>query len=204
MSVVKFAQLPADFQNAISTTAGVVLNAFDPSAPGEASAIQQAIQFATSGGVNVSCKMTYKDYGADVDNCPKNTKELAEVESVECMMSGTGVTVTSDSAASMIGPADNATASDLETVTPRMHLKQEDFKPLWYVCPYGTQGGWAAVELANALSEGGFSWQSTDKEKGKFAFSYRGYSSLEAPDVVPFKFYLKKTDTAAVQQLNAA
>ena len=199
-----YAQLPADFQNAISTTAGVVLSDFDPSGSNTAEAIQTSVLFATSGGVNVSCKYTFKDYGSDIDNCPKNTKELLDVESVECMLSGTGVTITSEAAKSMLGLADKSTEISLDTVTPRINVKTSDFADLWYVCPYGTQGGFVAIKLSNALSDGGLSMQSTDLEKGKFAFSYKGYSSINAPTVVPFTFYLKATDASKTMNVKAA
>lgn len=198
----KYAQLPADIQDAITTTAGIMLSEFTPETPGTQQEIQQKILFATSGGVSVSCKFSFRDHGADIDNCPKGSMELNDVDTVECMMSGTAATVTGASAAMAIGPADDepATSGGVETVTPRMNIKLEDYKTMWYVCPYGTQHGFVAIEMNNALSDGGFAWQSTDREKGKGAFSFKGYPSLANPTAVPFKIYIKKTDTAEVQQ----
>lgn len=186
-----FSQLPKDVQNALSANAGIVLKQFNPAEVGEDTAIQQNIMFATSGGVSTSCVFTYKDFGADIDNCPKNSKEMLQVESVECTMSGTAVTITSEAAVSLLGQADKQTSSSLDTVTPRMNIQDKDFQSLWYVCPYGTKNGFIAVELKNALSTGGLSIQSTDLEKGKFAFSYKGYTSLAKPKEVPFTFYVK-------------
>ena len=186
-----YAQLPDALQDCLATSAGIVLSDFDPNGSHEAETIKSSILFATSGGVNTSCVFTYKDNGEDVDNCPKNTKELLEVESVECTMSGTAVTLTDSSALSLLGAADKS-GSDVIELAPRMDLKSEDFKALWYVCPYGKKGGFAAVKLDNALSTGGFAMQSEDNAKGKFAFSYKGYSSLTAPEAVPFRFYLRK------------
>ena len=189
----KFAQLPEDMQEALATGAGVMLSEFDPSNPGEAETIRSKILFATSGGVNPTCVATISDWGEDIDNCPKNTKELAHVDSWECAMSGTAITVTDSVLTSLLAAAD---AKDGE-ITPRMKLKPEDFKNIWYVCPYGTQGGFVAIELMNALSSGGLSLQSSDKAKGQWSFNYTGHTSIDKPDEVPMKFYLKASSGAA-------
>lgn len=194
----KFAQLPEDMQEALATGAGIVLKEFDPSNPGEDSAIRANILFATTGGVNPVCVATITDFGEDIDNCPKNTKELAQIEGWDCSMSGTAITVKGGVLRSLLAAADAQGDSEgLHTVTPRMKLKSEDFATLWYVCPYGTQDGFIAIELNNALSTGGLSLQSGDKAKGQWAFSYKGYTSIDNPDVVPMKFYLKASASAS-------
>ena len=194
----KFAQLPEDMQEALATGAGIVLKEFDPSNPGEDSAIRANILFATTGGVNPVCVATITDFGEDIDNCPKNTKELAQIEAWDCSMSGTAITVNGGILRSLLAAADAQGDSEgLNTVTPRMKLSPEDFDTLWYVCPYGTQGGFIAIELMNALSTGGLSLQSADKGKGQWAFSYKGYTSIDNPDVVPMKFYLKASASAS-------
>lgn len=193
-----FVQLPENIRETIATEAGILLSDFDPENPGEAEAVKANIVLATSGGVSVSCVATYKDFGSDIDNCPKNTMELAEVDGYECTISGTGVTVDANSAKFSMGAATSTTSeSGVTTIQPTMTLKSEHFKTMWYVCPYGTSGGFVAVKLENALSAGGFSMQSTEREKGKFAFNYKGYSSLTNPNKVPFTFYVKPSATAA-------
>jgi hypothetical protein len=198
-----FVQLPDDLRESISTEAGILLTDFDPENPGDAEAIKANIIMATSGGVSASCVATLKDFGSDIDNCPKNTMELAEIEGYECTIAGTGVTVNVASAKSMMGAADSQTSeSGVTEIAPTMTLKTEHFKTLWYVCKYGTAGGFVAVKLENALSTGGFSMQSTDREKGKYAFSYKGYSSIENPTEVPFKYYIKPSAGAEAAQVN--
>lgn len=189
----KFAQLPADMQEALATGAGVMLSEFDPANPGDDAAIRSALLFATTGGVNPVCVATITDFGNDVDNCPKNTKELAEIESWQCTMSGTALTVTESILVSLLGAADAKSGE----IAPRMKLKPEDFKTIWYVCPYGTQGGFVAIKLLNALSTGGLSLRSGDKAKGQWSFSYTGYTSIDNPDEVPMRFYLKSSAEAA-------
>lgn len=197
----KFAQLPEEMHAALATNAGIMLSDFDPFAVGEAAAVRQAILFATSGGVTVSCVPTFSDFGADVDNCPPNTKEMLRVDSWSCTASGTAVTLTSDNAVSFLANADRTTADGVDTIQPRFDVKNSDFKTLWYVCPYGTSGGFVAVKLDNAINTGGFSIKSENRGKGKFDFTYTGYSSIDNPHVVPFTFYLKASSEEETQQV---
>ena len=198
-----FAQLPDDIQTALATNAGIVLKEFDPNMEMSVletarQTIKQNILFATTGGVNTSCAYTYKDLGEDIDNCPKDAKEMLEVEKIECKLGGTGVTITPESAVSLFGAADKS-GSEVVKIDPRRDVKLTDFKSLWYVCPYGTDHGFVAVKLENALSVGGFSSQSTKKDKTQFTFDYKGFSSLANPEKVPFEYYIKaKSSVPAV------
>ena len=193
----KFAQLPADIQETLATGAGIVLSEFSPDSPGEAEAIRQKILFATSGGVNPVCVATITDWGEDVDNCPKNTKELAHVESWDCSISGTAITVSESLLVSLLAAADSKDGA----ITPRMKLKAEDFKTLWYVCPYGSDGGFIAIKLENALSANGLSLQAADNAKGQWAFNYAGHTSINDPEKVPMTFYVKSSAAAAAAQV---
>ena len=94
--------------------------------------------------------------------------------------------------------------SGTDAGTYEMKLKPEDFKTIWYVCPYGTQGGFVAIKLLNALSTGGLSLQSGDKAKGQWSFSYTGYTSIDNPDEVPMRFYLKSSAEAAAVNVEPA
>ena len=196
----KFVQIPAKIQQSLATNAGIVLKEFNPNAVGEATQIQQNILFATTGGVNPTCVAELQDDGEDIDNCPKNAKEMQRVISWECKLAGTALTVTTDSALSLFGIADKS-GSEVIKIDPRKQIKPTDFKALWYVCPYGTDGGFVAIKLDNALSTGGFSMQSADNGKGQFAFEYTGYSSIEAPEKIPFEFYLKEKDSLPASEV---
>ena len=195
--------LPENMREAFATTAGTVFKEFDPSGEMNADTLRKNILFATNGGVTVSCVATYKDHGEDVDNCPPNTIELLDIDAVTCRMTGTALSVTGDNICTLFGHADKA-GVDLIEVTPRMTIKLEDFKTLWLVCKYGTQGGFAAVKMTNALNVGGFSWKSDDANKGQFAFDFTGHTSIAAPRDIPFKFYLKPSATEAAQEVNVA
>jgi len=189
---MKFTQLPADVQKKLTVNAGIIATAFTP-ATGTVSASD--ILGATTGGVNVTYTPTYKDFGEDMDNCPKNTMELKQLESVECKISGTFVTLTTANAKSLLGASD-IDSVDTTKVTPRATLTTADFDNFWIIGDYSelngdTNGGYVAIEVTNALSTGGFSFQSTDLEKGQFAFEYTGHISLATPTTMPMTIYIK-------------
>lgn len=194
--MAKFAQIPTDTFKKLQLGAGILTTNFSP-ATGELTASN--IIGATSGGVSFEATPSFTDFGEDVDNCPKNTKELKMLDSWEAKMSGTLVTMDTKAATSVIGTA--AVASDDKTkVVPRNSVDATDFKDIWWVGDYSDinedgssagKAGFIAIKLINALSTGGFKIQSGDKAKGTFEFEYTGHYSLENIDTVPFELYIK-------------
>ena len=189
---MKYTKIPENtFQN-IQLNAGVLLSSFTPSS---ATVSEEAIIGATTGGINFTATPTYTDFGEDIDNCPKNMKELKKLDSWEVKCSGTFVTIDTDAAKSLIGAADIGT-SDTTKVTARNDLAQADFSDIWIVGDYSdkngdTNGGFIAIHMMNALSTGGFQIQTADKAKGQFAFEYTAHYSMSAQDTVPFEVYVK-------------
>ena len=189
---MKYTKIPENtFQN-IQLNAGVLLSSFTPSS---ATVSDEAIIGATTGGINFTATPTYIDFGEDIDNCPKNMKELKKLDSWEAKCSGTFVTIDTAVAKSLIGAADIGT-SDTTKVTPRNDLAQADFSDIWIVGDYSdkngdTNGGFIAIHMMNALSTGGFQIQTADKAKGQFAFEYTAHYSMSAQDNVPFEVYVK-------------
>ena len=189
---MKYTKIPENtFQN-IQLNAGVLLSSFTPSS---ATVSDEAIIGATTGGINFTATPTYTDFGEDIDNCPKNMKELKKLDSWEAKCSGTFVTIDTAVAKSLIGAADIGT-SDTTKVTPRNDLAQADFSDIWIVGDYSdkngdTNGGFIAIHMMNALSTGGFQIQTADKEKGQFAFEYTAHYSMSAQGTVPFEVYVK-------------
>lgn len=188
---MKFTQIPQDTFKNLQMGAGVLLKDFNPT---EGTLTNDSIFGATSGGVNFTAVPTYSDLGEDIDNCPKNMKELKRVDSYEVKMSGTFVTVTPATTGTLTGPAD----VEGTKVTPRNILKDSDFTDLWWVGDYSEvnedgaktgKAGFIAVHMMNALSTGGYAIQSSDKAKGQFAFEFTGHYSMSAPDTVPFEVY---------------
>ena len=189
---MKYTKIPENtFQN-IQLNAGVLLSSFTPSS---ATVSDEAIIGATTGGINFTATPVYTDFGEDIDNCPKNMKELKKLDSWEVKCSGTFVTIDTATAKSLIGAADIGT-SDTTKVTPRNDIAQGDFNDIWIVGDYSdkngdTNGGFIAIHMMNALSTGGFQIQTADKAKGQFAFEYTAHYSMSAQGTVPFEVYVK-------------
>ena len=189
---MKFTKIPSDTFQKLQINAGILTTDFTPATGtiGEAGQIG-----ATTGGVNFTATPTYSDFGEDIDNCPKNMKELKKLDSWEVTASGTFVTVDTATAKSLIGAADIG-SSDTTKVTPRNDVLAADFSDIWIVGDYSdkngaTNGGYIAIHLMNALSTGGFQLQTSDKAKGQFAFTYTAHYSMDAQDTVPFEVYIK-------------
>lgn len=194
---MKFTQIPADTFEQLQLNAGVIASAFTPES---GTLTASNIIGATSGGVSFTSTPTYKDFGEDIDNCPKNTKELKKIDGYDVKLSGTLVTVTASVAKKLVGAADVAT----NKITPRADLASTDFADLWWIGDYSdkngaTNGGFVAIRVINALSTGGFQLQSSDKEKGKFAFEFTGHTSMSTPSVVPFEVYVKAGTAESTQ-----
>lgn len=185
---MKFTKIPQNTFKQLQMNAGVLLSEFDPATPTVADA---KIIGATSGGVNFTATPSFVDFGADIDNCPKNTKELKKLEDWDVRATGSFVTVTAAQAKLLSAAADLAN----EKITPRRDLDLEDFTDLWLVGDYSdktgaTNGGYVAIHMMNTLSTGGFKIQTADKEKGKFGFEFTAHFSMDAQDTVPFEIYV--------------
>ena len=194
--MAKFTQIPTDTFKKLQLNAGILTTEFDP-ATGKLTASN--IIGATSGGVSFEATPSFTDFGEDIDNCPKNTKELKKLDSWEAKMSGSFVTMDTNVATSVIGTAAVA-SNDPTKVVPRNYVEAKDFKNIWWVGDYSDinedgssagKAGFIAIKLINALSTGGFKIQSGDKAKGTFEFEYTGHYSSENIDTVPFELYIK-------------
>lgn len=189
---MKFTRIPETAFQKLQLNAGILLSDFDP-ATGEVT--ESGLMGATSGGVNFTATPSFSDFGEDIDNCPVNVLELKKLDSWEVKMSGTFITVDTDSAKALIGAADIGT-TDTTKIVPRNDILTADFKDIWWVGDYSdkngdTNGGFVAVHMLNGLSTGGFQLQSGNREKGQFAFEFTGHYSIEAQDTVPFEVYVK-------------
>lgn len=187
-----YTQIPSTTFKQLQLNAGIITSGFTP---GTATLDQSSILGATTGGISFTATPTYTDFGEDIDNCPKNMKELKKLESWEVKLSGTFVTVSADLAKTLAGAADKATG-DATKVVPRNELTADDFRDVWFVGDYsdvntGESAGFLAIHVMNALSTGGFQLTSSDKAKGQFAFEFTGHYSMEKQDTPPFEVYVK-------------
>ena len=194
---MKYTQIPADTFQKLQLNAGILVRNFAP----ETGTITDIVG-ATSGGVSFTATPTFSDFGEDIDNAPKNTKELKKLDSWEVSMTGSFVTVDSAVSKTLVGAADTSTvaSTDVTKITPRNDVLDADFADIWWVGDYSDQNtdggqnvtaGFVAIHLINSLSTGGFSMQSTDRAKGTFAFTFTGHYSIAAQDTVPFELYVK-------------
>lgn len=189
---MRYTRIPETaFQN-IQMNAGILVRGFDPNS-GE----YEGLLGATTGGVNFTATPSFTDYGEDIDNCPKNSKELKKLESWEVTLGGTFVTIDADTAKTLISAGD-IDSNDSNHIVPRNDVNLADFEDIWWIGDYsddndGSDAGFCAVHMMNALNTGGFQIQSTDKGKGNFAFTFTGHYSMNAQDTVPFEVYIKGT-----------
>lgn len=190
---MKFRKIPENTFKNIVLNAGVLLSSFTPATP---TIEDTSILGATTGGINFTATPSFTDFGEDIDNCPKNMKELKKLDSWEVKLTGAFITSNTSLIAMLMGAGDVGT-SDTTKVTPRVDVASTDFKDLWFVCDYSDKngennGGYCAIKIINALSTGGFSMQSVDKGKAQFSFEFTGHVSMSAQTVVPFEVYLKE------------
>lgn len=196
--MAKFTKIPADTFKQLQINAGIILKDFTP-ASGTFKAADQL--GATTGGVTFTATPTFSDYGDDVDNCPKNMKELKRQESIEAKASGTFVTMSTAVAKSLIATAD-IDAQDSTKIVPRLDLADSDFDDLWIVGDYSDKngeqkGGFIAIHMMNALSTGGFQMKTSDKAKGQFAFEYTAHFTMAEQTKVPYEIYIKAGEADA-------
>lgn len=184
---MKYTKIPVSTFSEMQLNAGVLTNGFDTS-----NGTVEDIIGATSGGINFEATPEFKDLGEGIDNAPKDTKELKQLQKWAAHMAGTFKTVTVQSGKQLVGAADVSG----EKITPRNDLKDSDFEDIWFVGDYSnlngeTNGGFCAIHLMNALSTGGFKIQTSDRDSGSFAFDFTGHYSIEAQDTPPFEIYIK-------------
>lgn len=186
----KFTRVPTDTFEKLQLNAGILVDSFTP-----ATGTIGNILGATTGGINFTTNPEFTDFGEDIDNVPNNMMELKHLNSFDPTMSGTFLTCTAALAQSLVGAAD-IDSQDSTRVIPRAELLASDFDDVWWIGDYsdvntGSNAGFMAIHLMNALNTAGFQIQSTKDEKGQLAFEYHGHYSIEDQDTVPFEIYVK-------------
>lgn len=170
------------FQELVKGT-GILLKAFDPT--GATEPLKTDILCTTKDGIKAELKTTFIDAGANIDNAPKNTMELKMIDERTATLSTTVVGITKELLKTMIAGATVST----DKVMANAELKAEDFQDIWFVADVAT-GGTLAIKLSNALSTGGFSISTKDKENGEFTLELTGHYSIVNPEICPMEFYV--------------
>ena len=183
---MKFTRIPEDTFKNIQLNAGIVAKSFNPSTQEVSNLIG-----ATTGGLQFTATPEFQDFGEDIDNCPKNTKELKKLTAWGITLAGTLVTIKLGTAKTLVGAGDIVGSK----VVPRNDVLESDFEELWWIGDYsdvntGANAGFVAIHMMNTLNTGGFQIKTTDKGKGNFAFSFEAHYSMNAQDTVPFEVYV--------------
>lgn len=180
-----FTVISEDAFDEMQLDAGVLLNTFNPASP--AAPADSAIICATTGGITASCVPKFSDLGADVDNCPENTKELKHLDGWDCSLAFTSLGTSPAAIKLALGCAD-IDGTDSTKITPRRDLEQTDFSDIWWVGDRA-DGGLVAIQLKNALSTGGFVLKTTKNGKGTVDVTLTGHISITAQSVTPMVYY---------------
>lgn len=188
-----YTQIPTNTFEELVLNAGILVDDFTPS-----SGVIGNILGATTGGLHFNCVPSFIDFGADIDNCPKNTKELMQTDDYDINMTGTLLTVNADSVAQLVALAD-AEDVDGSTGLSKISLRKDidlenDFKDVWLIADYGN-GGFIAIHMMSVMSTGGFQIQTTDKGKGQFPFTFTAHYSIDAQDEVPCEIYVQEGES---------
>lgn len=188
-----YTQIPVNTFEELVLNAGIMVDDFTP-----ASGTIGNILGATTGGLQFSATPKFIDFGEDIDNCPKNTKELMQTNDFTITATGTLLTVNANMVARGLALADVAAvtgSTGLSKVTLRKDIDLEnDFKDVWIIADYG-KGGFIAIHMKDVMSTGGFQIQTTDKGKGQFPFTYTAHYSIDAQDDVPCEIFVQEGDT---------
>ena len=196
----KYTMMPVDtFQN-IQINAGIVCTGFNPT-----TGVATGQIGATTGGNQVSIVPTMSDYGSDIDNCPTGTKEMQNIDDWEVTASGSLVTVNTPTAKLLLAAAD-IDGQDTTHVVPRRNIVVADFDDIWIIGDYsdittGEHAGYVAVHLMNVINTGGFVWQTTNKGKGTFSYSFKAHFSMDAQETVPAEIYIKRGSETPVPSI---
>lgn len=188
-----YTQIPVNTFEELVLNAGIMVDNFTP-----ATGVIGNILGATTGGLQFSATPSFIDFGEDIDNCPKNTKELMQTDDFEITATGTLLTVNANMVARGLALADVSAvtgSTGLSKITLRKDIDLEnDFKDVWIIADYG-KGGFIAIHMKDVMSTGGFQLQTTDKGKGQFPFTYTAHYSIDAQDDVPCEIFVQEGDT---------
>lgn len=179
----RFTRVSQDTFKEIQVEVGMILNKFDPT--GATEVAEEDIVCATTGGIEVACKATFTDYGADIDNVPNNMMEFKEVDGWDCSIAFTALNASAGAIKLALGAAD----IEGNKIAPRFDMTAADAKDIWWVGDRA-DGGFVACCLKNAMSTEGITLKTTKKGKGQLSCTLTGHVSIDAQDVVPMEFYV--------------
>lgn len=182
-----FNKVTKESLDSIQINAGMILNTFNPSAP-KAPAKGEVV-CATTGGIQADCLPAYEDFGADIDNCPNNTKEMKKITGWDCTFKFTALDINAETIKLSLGAAANIG----NEIQPKADVMPAHFKTIWFISER-VDDKIVAISLENALSTGGFSYKTQKNGKGQLTVTLTGHVSIEDEEDVPMKFYICSED----------
>lgn len=185
---MKFTKIPVNTFKELQVNAGVLLKRFNPAV---GTLDMDALITATSGGIKIDINSTFDDFGSDVDNAKKNSKELKRKTETDIKFSCTALNLNKDTIKMSLAAAEERTADG--AIVLRTDLALSDFQNIWFVGDMA-DGGYIAIKFIDALSTDGFSLQTNDKGKGKLGLGFTAHSSLDSQDIEPVEIYLGAPD----------
>ena len=111
---MRYTKITDDAFQTIQLNAGVLATDFTPAS---GSLTDSNIIGATTGGVTFTATPSFEDFGSDIDNCPKNTKELKRLTEWEIKCSGTFVTISPELAVMLAAAAGKTDGTVSYTLT---------------------------------------------------------------------------------------
>lgn len=189
-----FTAVPANMWKNIQMNSGIVVTGFDPT-----DGSYESIIGATGGDVTFKPQPEFYDLGEGINNLPDNTMQLKRVRGYNPQLSGTFKSVTT-ALAKMLMAAATSSGTGIVNVKPSAELTTADFKEVTLLADYseintGTNAGFMAITLHNALNLTGFQWTTKNRDKGDFPFQFNGHYDLTNLDKVPFDLYIKAGTT---------
>lgn len=197
----EYTKFAPDAFESLVFNAGILAKTFDPT-----TGVVSDIIGSTTSGFSFNDTKTMLDLGEGIDGCPLGIKELQREDVDARDIHGTGTFVTANAAEikSLMAGADSTTTGTMTKLTPR-ELAQADFEDaIWFISDYGKYNigagtaGFVAIKMKNVLNVGGFSLQTTNKDKGQFTFDYKAHRTMDNVNAIPYELYVK-TGSATTQ-----
>lgn len=109
---MRYTLIPSNAFQQLQINAGVLAYNFDPD---DGTLHNYDVIGATSGGITFTATPKFKDFGEDIDNCPKNSKEFKRIDAWDVKITGTAVTLNPESAVRLVGAAKKTVTGAVKT-----------------------------------------------------------------------------------------
>lgn len=151
---------------------------------------------ATTGGGSLEITPEKRDLFEDVDGARFKYKQGDVTDRYDIKLSMTLLEFTEGNLMMALGSADkNAnsyTSANYDSLTPRVEVKDADFKTLYWLGTLKGSEKPLVIEIKNALNTNGLNFSFEDKGKGTIELELEAYGDLAKPTEVPVTIYIPK------------